>query len=398
MGITALDQLTVAEREKLLKLAASAKLKTKSAQLPSITRTQRNQRIPLSFAQQRLWFLAQMESGEAYHISGGFHLTGQLNRRALLSALNRIVARHEALRTTFACIDGEPEQRIAAAEDNGFVLLEHDLRSHQKAEGDLTRLAATEAATPFDLEQGPLIRGRLIQLAENEHALLITMHHIISDGWSLGVLGRELSTLYNAFAHGLPDPLPSLEIQYADYAIWQRQWIEGATLQRQAAYWKTALAGIPALLDLPTDHPRPAQRNDAGACTDVTLDERLNAQLKALSIKHGTTPFMTLLAGWATLLARLSGRQDIVIGTPVANRARPEIANLIGFFVNTLAIRLELSGPPTVAQLLARVKLQTLAAQQHQDIPFEQVVELVNPVRSLAHSPIFQVMFTWETN
>ena len=279
-----------------------------------------------------------------------------------------------------------------------FLLLEHDLRGHPDAEAELERLAAQEAAAPFDLEAGPLIRGRLIQLAENEHALLLTMHHIVSDGWSMGVLAGELSALYGAFLRGEDDPLPELEIQYADYAVWQRQWIEGEILQQQAAYWKANLAGTPALLELPADHPRPAQQDYAGAFTGLVLDEQLTAGLRELSRRHGTTLFMTLLAAWAALLARLSGQQDIVTGTPVANRGRAEIEGLIGFFVNTLVLRLDLSGSPTVGELLAQARAQSLAAQQHQDIPFERIVELVRPVRSLAHSPVFQVMFAWQNN
>jgi hypothetical protein len=274
--------------------------------------------------------------------------------------------------------------------------LEHELREHRAAQAELDRLMGMEASAPFDLEHGPLIRGRLIRLADDEHALLLTMHHIVSDGWSMGVLVNELSALYNAFLRGEDDPLPELDIQYADYAVWQRQWIEGEVLQQQAAYWKTALADVPALLELPTDHPRPAQQDYAGAFAEVVLEEELTAGLKELSRRHGATLFMTLLTAWATLLARLSGQQDVVIGTPSANRGRAEIEHLIGFFVNTLAVRLNLSGSPSVSELFAQARLQTLAAQQHQDIPFEQVVELAHPVRSLAHSPLFQVMFAWQ--
>ena len=259
-------------------------------------------------------------------------------------------------------------------------------------------LAAEEAEAGFDLEAGPLIRGRLIRLAEEEDALLITMHHIVSDGWSLGVFTNELSTLYGAFVRGEADPLPELEIQYADYAVWQRKWMEGEILQQQAAYWKSALAGAPALLELPTDHPRPAQQDFAGALAKLALNEQLTAGLKRLGRRHGATLYMTLLAGWAVLLSRLSGQQDVVIGTPTANRRQLEVEGLIGFFVNTLAVRLDLSASPTVSELLKQAREQVLAAQQHQDIPFEQVVDLLNPVRSLSHSPLFQVMFGWQNN
>jgi acyl carrier protein len=235
-------------------------------ELPRIAPTDRSGYLPLSFAQQRLWFLAQMEGvSEAYHIPFGLRLKGALDSMALRLTLECILARHEALRTTFAFIDEQPVQRIATVEESHFLLIEHDLREHKDAQEELNRLVAQEAGASFDLEHGPLIRGRLIRLAEDEHALLITMHHIVSDGWSMGVLANELSALYGAFRNGEADPLPALEIQYADYAVWQRQWIEGEILQQQAAYWKTALAGAPALLELPADHPRPAQQEFAGA-------------------------------------------------------------------------------------------------------------------------------------
>src|SRR6185312_842223 len=357
----------------------------------------RDGRLPLSFAQQRLWFLAQMEGGsEAYNVPFGLHLKGDLNRTAFGRALDRILVRHEVLRTTFAFRDGEPVQEIGAADESSFHLIEHDLRGHNEVESELAALRELEAGASFDLAAGPLIRGRLIRLGEKEYVLLVTMHHIVSDGWSMGVLARELNALYGAYGRGEADPLPELEIQYADYAVWQRQWIEGEILQQQAAYWKTTLAGAPALLELPTDHARPVEQSYAGATLPVVLEEKLTSGLKGLSRRNGTTLYMTLLAGWAILLMRLSGQQDVVIGSPVANRGRAEIENLIGFFVNTLALRLDLSGSPSVSELLEQTKAQSLAAQRHQDIPFEQVVDLLQPVRSLAHSPLFQVMFSWE--
>ncbi|HEY6351239.1 MAG TPA: amino acid adenylation domain-containing protein, partial [Candidatus Angelobacter sp.] len=364
--------------------------------LPAITHAERGQRLPLSFAQRGLWFLAQMEGGsEAYHISFGVRLRGELNVAALKQALDRIVARHEALRTTFAMVDGEPEQRIVPVEESRFQLQEQDLREHEDAGGELERVIAEEAGAGFDLERGPLIRGRLIRLGEEEHALLISMHHIVSDGWSLGVLFKEMSELYGAYVEGEADPLPELGVQYADYAVWQRKWMEGEVLGEQAEYWKRNLAGAPEVLELPADHVRPARQDYAGAVVPVRMNEKLTAGLKELSGRQGTTLYMTLLAGWAVLLSRLSGQQDVVIGTPVANRGRVEIENLIGDFVNMLVLRVDVSGRPTVGEMLGRVKRQAVAAQQHQDIPFEQVVELVQPVRSLAHSPLFQVTFTW---
>ncbi|HEX6372560.1 MAG TPA: amino acid adenylation domain-containing protein, partial [Longimicrobium sp.] len=366
------------------------------AELPPIERAPREGAIPLSFAQQRLWFLEQLGNlGSTYHVRMRRRLAGELDRGALARALDRIVARHEVLRTTFAQVAGTPEQRIAPA-DAGFHLVEHDLGGRADADAELGRVLAEEAGVPFDLERGPLIRGRLVRLAADDHLLLVTMHHIVSDAWSSGVLTRELGVLYEAFRRGAPDPLPALEVQYADYAVWQRQWVAGKVLQAQADYWTRTLAGAPELLELPTDHPRPAQMDHGGARLELELDEALTAGLKALSRRHGTTLFMTLLAGWAVVLSRLSGQDDVVVGTPAAGRGRREIEGLIGFFVNTLALRVDLSGAPSVSDVLRRVKERALQAQQHQDIPFEQVVERVAPVRSLSHTPLFQVMFTWQ--
>ncbi len=353
--------------------------------------------LPLSFAQQRLWFLSQMAGGsEAYHIAVGVRLKGKLNRSALRQALDRILARHEILRTTFVLVDGEPMQRISSAEDSRCSLTEHDLRKHEDAQVELEYLCRTEPSAAFDFESGPLIRGRLIQLGEEENVLLLTMHHIVSDGWSMGVLVNELNLLYSAFLRGQADPLPELKLQYGDYAVWQRRWLEGNILRGQATYWKTTLAGLPLLIALPTDHTRPTHQDYSGSYTEVMLDEELTAGLKRLAGEHATTLFMTLLALWAILLSRLSAEQDVVIGTPTANRGRTELEKLIGFFVNTLALRLDLSGSPTVGELLNRVKTQVLGAQQHQDLPFEQVVEITHPSRRLAHSPLFQIMFIWQ--
>ncbi|HEV2148914.1 MAG TPA: condensation domain-containing protein, partial [Longimicrobiaceae bacterium] len=303
---------------------------------------------------------------------------------------------HEALRTTFSLAGGEPVQRIAPLGESRFHLVEHDLGGQADAEEELRRLLSQEWSTPFDLERGPLIRGCLVRLGEEEHALQVTMHHVVSDGWSAGVWAAELSALYAAFRSGEADPLPGLAVQYADYAVWQRRWVEGEVLRQQAEYWKRTLSGAPELLELPTDRPRPAEMDHAGALLGVALDEELTAGLKALSRRQGTTLFMTLLAGWAVVLSRLSGQEDLVVGTPTANRGRREIEGLIGFFVNTLALRVDLSGAPTVGELLERVRERALEAQQNQDVPFEQVVEAVQPARSLAHSPLFQVTFASE--
>ncbi|RMR58801.1 Amino acid adenylation, partial [Pseudomonas syringae pv. syringae] len=365
--------------------------------LPQIVQTSREARLPLSFAQQRLWFLAQMEGASAaYHIPAGLRIVGALDEAALQRALNRIVARHEVLRTTFVQTGDQAVELCIHPEETGCPLRKYDLTTHADSSSELARLMNEEAIGRFDLQQGPLIRGSLVRLSDEDHVLLLTMHHIVSDGWSMGVLTRELGALYASGCQAEADPLPQLSIQYADYAVWQRGWLSGAVLHKQSTYWQTALLDAPALLMLPSDRVRPAQQDYTGDAVPVVLDATLSHELKALSRRHGTTLFMTLLAGWATVLSRLSGQDEVVIGSPVANRMSAEVGGLIGFFVNTLALRVNVSNDPTVETLLSRVKACTLAAYEHQDLPFEQVVELLKPVRSLSHSPLFQAMLSWQ--
>ncbi|HEX3682344.1 MAG TPA: amino acid adenylation domain-containing protein [Bryobacteraceae bacterium] len=400
------SQLTPRKRAELLQLAKSLQLKSTAVSLPPITRSERGERVPLSFAQQRLWFLSQMEGvSEAYHMPLAWRLIGDLDRAALKRALDRIVWRHEALRTNFATAGGEPVQRIAEPE-RGFELQEHDLSEHagpeielerhRRDQTQLERRMRDEVDRRFDLEHGRLIRGHLIRLAAGEHVLLIVMHHIVSDGWSMGVFARELSTLYAAYRAEQPDPLPPLTIQYADYAVGQRQRLTGEVFERQSEYWRRTLQGAPGLLELPTDRTRPSQQSFAGEVVEFALDAELTRQLKGLSRRHGMTLYMLVVAAWAAVLARLSGQADVVIGTVVANRTRPEVEGLIGFFVNTQALRVEVKG--SVAELLERVKARTLEAQEHQELSFEQVVEIVKPARSLSHAPIFQVILAWQSN
>ena len=363
--------------------------------LPPIVRANRAALLPLSFAQQRLWLSAQrMGVRKTHHVPLSVRLSGDLDSGALRRALDRLVARHEALRTTFVCKDGQPSQRIGD-EGTGFALKDDDLRGRGDAERELQRLAIEESETAFDLEAGPLARGRLIRLAEREHALLITLHRIVSDEWSMGVLKRELCALYGAFREAAGDPLPELAIQYPDYAVWQRSWLSAERVQAQSDYWRGVLADAPPVMELPSDRGRPARQGDAGAFVALELDETLTAGLKALSRRRGTILFMTLTAGWAALLSRLSGQEDVVIGAPVANRRRIETEPLIGLFANRLALRLDLSGGLPVGELLERVKIKVLEAQQHQDLPFEQVAEIARPPRSPAHEPLFRVMFAW---
>ncbi|MEO8378442.1 MAG: amino acid adenylation domain-containing protein, partial [Acidobacteriota bacterium] len=363
-----------------------------------IQRAGRKEPLPLSLAQQRLWFLDQLDkaASAAYHQPAALRLRGRLHVAALRAALDRLIARHESLRTSFIAVDGVPYQQIAS-EDCGFALVCEDLSALPAGEraAAIAESTADEARAPFDLSTGPLTRGRLLRLGEDEHVLLVTQHHIVTDGWSIDVMVREFAALYTAFLEGLSDPLPPLEIQYADYAQWQRGWLQGQELTRQVEFWRNHLVGAPALLELPLDRPRPAVQSHAGSTVPVELSPELTANLRELSQRHGVTLFMTLLSVWGSLLSRLSGQDDIVIGTPVANRQRREVENLIGFFVNMLAVRLRFEGKSSVAALLARVKETTLAAFGHQELPFEQVVETVQPRRSLNHSPLTQVTFTW---
>ncbi len=361
----------------------------------AIVRADRGERVPLSWAQQRLWFLDQLDPGAsvAYHLPVSLRLAGLLDRAALRATLDRLVYRHESLRTSFVSVEGEPVQVIGSPE-GGFSLREVDLRGLPGREQAVrvAQLSAAEAVERFDLSSGPLIRGQLLQLAEQEHILLITQHHIISDGWSMGVMIQEVTALYEAYLQGREDPLPALPIQYADYALWQRRHLQAGELERQVQYWREQLRGAPGLLELPTDRARPAVQSYAGQSVEVVLPPSLTRQLRALSQRHDSTLFMTLLCGWAVVLGRLSGQSEVVIGTPVANRGRAQLEPLIGFFVNTLALRVDLSGEPRVAQLLSDVRARVLSAFERQDVPFEQVVEALQPVRSLSFSPLFQVM------
>ncbi|MCF7695813.1 non-ribosomal peptide synthase/polyketide synthase [Mycetohabitans sp. B2] len=366
--------------------------------LPEITPVSRESALPLSFAQQRLWFLAQLDGvSDTYHMPMALRLRGTLNPVAWQQALDALWARHEALRSVFVSIDGQPQVQLLPAE-TGVPITWHDLRGERDAQSQLVQLSAKAAQALFDLTRGPLIRACGIQLADDEHVMLLVQHHIVSDGWSIGVMARELSALYTAACAGHADPLPPLVIQYPDYAVWQRQWLSGERLQAQNEYWRATLADAPVLLALPTDRPRPAQQSFAGAYVPIRIDAPTTRALKRLSQAHGATLFMTVLAAWSAVLARLSGQGDLVIGTPSANRHHRQIEPLIGFFVNTLALRVDVSGEPSAAQLLERVRRTTLEAQAHQDLPFEQVVEIVQPPRRLEHTPLFQVMFAWQSN
>jgi non-ribosomal peptide synthetase component F len=350
--------------------------------------------FPVSFAQKRLWFLDQFEPGSPfYNIPSAVRLSGELDVAILEQTLNEIVRRHEVLRTTFATMDEEPVQLIAPALE--LPLLVKDLRDLPKPEreAEALQLATEEAMRPFDLTRGPLLRVTLLQLEAREYIVLLTMHHIISDGWSMGVLIGEIAAIYGAFSSGRSAPLPELPIQYADFAHWQREWLQGEVLEAQISYWKQQLAGGASVLELPTDRPRPAVQTNRGATLSRKLPADLIGALKALGQRERVTQFMTLLAAFQTLLYRYSDQLDVSVGSPIANRNRAEIEGLIGFFVNTLVLRADFSGAPTFRELLQRVREVMLGAYAHQDLPFEMLVEVLQPERDMSRSPLFQVMF-----
>jgi amino acid adenylation domain-containing protein len=355
---------------------------------PPIERAPRDGDVmPLSFAQQRLWFIDQLEPGNpVYNTPRAVRLRGTLNIAALERALTELIRRHEALRTTFRDLHGEPVQIIGKAEP--FTITVEELSGLPEA-----TLICEEVQRPFDLSTGPLVRARLLRHSTDEHVLLLSLHHIVSDGWSMGVLVREVAALYEAYAIGAESPLKELNLQYGDYALWQREWLQGEVLDQQLAYWRRQLAGVPPVLELPADRPRPPVQTFRGAALPFKLAKELADELRALSRREGVTLYMTLLAGLQTLLARYTGQEDISTGTPIANRRRGELENLIGFFVNTLVLRTDLSGNPTFHELVQRVKETALGAYAHQDVPFEMLVEVLQPERSMSYTPLFQVLF-----
>jgi amino acid adenylation domain-containing protein len=362
--------------------------------LQPISRRSSHQSLPLSFAQQRLWFLDQLEPDRSlYHISKAVHMSGVPNVEALQRALNSIVSRHEALRTNIIADDDQPVQVIRAPQTVALSVI--DLRGWDGAArvAELQRWLVEESRRPFNLACDLMLRTVLLRLADEEHILLLVMHHIASDGWSMGILTWELSLLYNAGATGRAAALPELPVQYADYALWQRQRLQGEVLESQLGYWKRQLAGAPAVLELPTDRPRPAVQLYRGAHQSLTLPSTLSTAFKSLSQREGVTLFMTLLAAFQTLLRRYTGQDDIVVGSPIAGRIQPETKDLIGFFGNTLVLRTDLSGNPTFRALLHRAREAALEAYTHQELPFEKLVEALQPERTLSYTPLFQVMF-----
>jgi len=361
---------------------------------PPILPRAKNTDLPLSYAQQRLWFLDQLQPLSAfYNIPIALRLVGTLNVAALQQSLQEIIHRHEALRTNFVTVDGQPTQVIQTQGNWKVSVVDFEHLSITEQEIATQQLTQQQAIQPFNLATEPLIRPTLIVLSKTEHALLVCMHHIVFDGWSVGVFVEELAALYNAYSQGQPSPLAPLPIQYADFAIWQRNWFQGDVLQSQLSYWQQQLANAPALLSLPTDRPRPSVQTFAGAYQQFALPTELTDRLVKLSQEQNCTLFMTLLAAYDTLLYRYTGAVDILVGSPIANRDRSEIEGLIGFFVNTLVMRSNLAGNPSFSELLSRVQEVALSAYAHQNLPFEILVEALQPERDLSHTPLFQVMF-----
>ncbi|MGI2902888.1 condensation domain-containing protein [Tolypothrix sp. VBCCA 56010] len=375
----------------LLATQILTKLTTKTALEPKLEPISRSQELPLCLAQERLWFLDQLEPGNPfYNVPIAVHLTGELNAVILEQSLNEVVGRHEALRTSFSAVEGRPIQAIASSS----LQLTLPVTDLPNVSVETALHIATEfAQQPFDLSQAPLLRTKLLRLTQQEHMLLLVMHHIISDGWSIGILIQELAEIYKSFSKGLPSSLPELPIQYADFAYWQKQWLQGEVLNNQVNYWKQQLSGSLPVLQLPTDRPRPAIQTFTGKKQFLAFPKTVSQAVNNLSQQAGVTQFMTLLAVFKTLLYCYSNQEEIIVGSPVVGRIRAETEGLIGFFLNTLVLRTNLSGDPTFRELLGRVREVALGAYAHQDLPFEKLVEELQPERNLSHNPLFQVMF-----
>lgn len=382
------------EKRALFEMMLKEKKHQDSANTFIPRRQTKDTNLPLSFGQQRLWFLDQWEQGNAaYNLIQALRLQGQLDVPLLEQCLNQIIERHEVLRTTFVSQNGQVRQHIDPSRPLALTVL--DLQAETDQPAAIQNKAVQAAREPFDLACGPLMRACLLKLAADDHVLLLTMHHIVSDGWSNGVLLQEIGTLY--LASGQVEKLPELPIQYADFALWQRQWMQGNTLEKQLNYWQEQLADAPPILDLPLDYPRPSVMTFNGARHYFSITPERTKELKALGQQEGASLFMTLLAAFNVLLYRYTHQKDILVGSPIANRNRAEIEGLIGFFVNTLVLRSHMSGNLTFRQLLQQVRQTTLAAYDHQDLPFEKLVEDMQLARDMSHSPLFQVVFVLQS-
>jgi amino acid adenylation domain-containing protein len=366
-------------------------------QAPPLKPVARDGRLPLSFAQQRLWFLQQLEpESHFYNVHRALRLTGALNVAALEQTVSEVVRRHEVLRTAFQSADGKPFQVITPARRESLPLVDLSGLTESARATAVARLAAENYKRLFDLERGPALRTRLLITSEREHALLFAMHHVVADGWSMGLLAREVGTLYEAFAGGARSPLADLPTQYADFAVWQREWLRGEALDTRVSYWTERLKNSPPLLMLPTDRPRPPRQSYKGAAQTIEFSCEIVESLKALGRREGATLFMTLLAGLDALLHSYTAQEEIVIGADIANRTRVETESLVGFFVNVLALSVDMRGDPTFRELLVRAREVTLGAYAHQDLPFEKVIEALQPERSLAHAPVVQAVLVFQ--
>ncbi|MSU58569.1 MAG: non-ribosomal peptide synthetase [Pedosphaera sp.] len=389
-ALTAAQQEVLARR---LRAAASGR----EAQVPVIPRRAPSPTAALSHAQQRLWFLDQLQPGRPlYNMIYALRVRGPLNATALERSLGEIVRRHEILRTTFRPERGQPVQVIAPALEVRLRSVEAQSLPEAEREPQVLRLAEQEARATFTLETGPLFRAMLVRLSSSDHVLLLTFHHIVFDGWSEGVLRSELAALYEAFGAGRPSPLPEMSLQYADYACWNRERLRGEPAEKMLEYWKKRFAIAPAVLELPTDRPQPAVATSRGGAVELMLPAELKSKVQQLGRNRGATPFITLLAGFKALLHRYTGQTDVTVGAPMAMRSPVELEKLIGFFVNTLALRDDLSGNPTFGELVARVRQTVLEADANQELPFEKIVEVLRPARSTNQSPLFRVMFAMQ--
>ncbi|HYK22396.1 MAG TPA: condensation domain-containing protein, partial [Pyrinomonadaceae bacterium] len=358
-----------------------------------ILRREESGPAPLSFAQQRLWFFDQFEPGNpAYNLVSTVLLQGKLDTVALERSFSDVIRRHEALRTTFDVRDGEPFQMIAPPKPLHLNVIDITHLPEAERERPVQNLVHQQTQLSFDLKRGPLLRITLVRLRDEEHILLLAMHHIVSDAWSMGVLISEVVELYEGYAAGREVTLPALPIQYADFAVWQREWLQGEVLEEQFAYWRQQLGGSLPVLELPTDRPRPALQTYNGSGLSFPLSPALSQSLQSLCKAEGVTLFMTLLATFKVFLYRYTGQEDLIVGTPIANRHRQEVERLIGFFINTLPMRTNLAGNPTFRELLKLVRETALGAYAHQDLPFEYLVEQLQPNRDLSHSPLVQVV------
>lgn len=387
-----LEALSPAKRAAFMRMLQKKSVLSANAQL--IPRRPQHDSAPLSFAQQRLWFIDQLVTGRSlYHLSAAVRLSGQLDVRALEQSLTEVIRRHESLRTSFRLVNNEPMQIIAPAYPCSLPVLDLSEVPQPEQVEKIKQVTVEEAQEPFDLSVGPVIRILLLKLSPKNHVFLFTIHHIAGDGWSMGIFFGEVAALYEAFASGRKSPLPELPIQYADFAVWQRESLQGEELESQLDYWRRQLGNNPEPLELPLDHPRPPVQTHRGATMKLALSVPLSNSLKELSLREGVTLFMTLLAAFKTLLYRYSNQQEIVVGTDIANRRRKEVEGLIGFFVNQLVLRTSLAGDPTFRELLTRVREVTLGAYAHQDLPFDRLVQELVLERELNRSPLFQAKF-----